>query len=344
MSRSHPPTRRLVLGASAAALLAGCANDADTTPATGEDAMTLAVGQISDSVAFFPLFVAEDQGYFTDEGLTLGDRPRLGTGAKLAAAVQSGSIDVAAGVMTDAFNLYGNNPDARVVGSLVNAYYVDVIAGNSLQVSADAPLEEKVQALRGRNIGMTGPGSGTEALLTYLFTTNGMDPATDAVLVNLGADPSAAIGALEAGRVDALSFFQPVGQQAEATGVGTILISPARGDVPALQDPVHGALFTTQGVLDRKPEAVAAFLRAIARAEETIAGDPAQVRELLSGYLGALEPATVDALVPVLQAEIPSSPEVTEAAYQESADFHRTSGLVEDPPAYAEVVATDAAG
>lgn len=81
-------------------LAAGCADHGSSTSAG-----TLNIGQISDSVAFFPLFVAEEKGYFKDEGIKLGDRPRLGTGAKVAAALKSGSIDLGAGVLTDAFNL-----------------------------------------------------------------------------------------------------------------------------------------------------------------------------------------------------------------------------------------------
>lgn len=337
--------RRLgvIVAVSAALLAAGCANKGGSSePATGADAMRLNVGQISDSVAFFPLFVAEQEGYFKAEGLTLGERPRLGTGAKLAAAVQSGSIDVAGGVMTDAFNLYKTNNKARVIGSLVDAYYVDIIAGSGISSAGDsAPLTERIQALRGKKIGMTGPGSGTEALVNYLFKQANLDPKRDATLVNLGADASAAIGALKAGRVDALSFFQPIGQQAVATGVGRVYISPARGDVPALKDVIHGALFTTQDVIDRKGKAVAAFLRAIAKAEQNINGDPAKASELLQQYQKTMNAQTVQALVPVLQAEIPDAPTPTDANYNVSADFHRQTGLVPTTPPFADIVPSE---
>lgn len=318
---------------------AGCANSASSAPATGADAMTLNVGQISDSVAFFPIFVAEDQGFFEDEGLTLAERPRLGTGAKLAAALESDSIDIAGGVMTDAYNLYQINDEARVIGSLVNEYYVDVIAGEGIPDSLDdAPLDEKVGALEGKAIGITGPGSGTEALVSYLLAQQGLDTATDVTLVNLGADPSAAIGALKAGRVDALSFFQPVGEQAQATGVGRIFISPARGDVPALADAVHGALFTTQEVMDHKPDAAAAFVRGIARAEELISTDAVAAAELLQKYQSTMDPETIELLAPVLQDEIPETPMPTESGYETSATFHQESGLIPDPPVFADMV------
>ncbi|PUB26962.1 ABC-type nitrate/sulfonate/bicarbonate transport system substrate-binding protein [Promicromonospora sp. AC04] len=336
------PTRTARLAALLAIGLvaaAGCANRGATEPATGADAMTLDVGQISDSVAFFPIFVAEDQGFFEDEGLTLAERPRLGTGAKLAAALESDSIDIAGGVMTDAYNLYQINDGARVIGSLVNEYYVDIIAGEGIPESLDdAPLDEKVGALEGKAIGITGPGSGTEALVSYLLAQQDLDTATDVTLVNLGADPSAAVGALKAGRVDALSFFQPVGEQAEATGVGRIFISPARGDVPELADAVHGALFTTQEVMDHKPDATAAFVRGIARAEELISTDDAAAAELLQKYQSTMNPDTVALLAPVLQEEIPESPVPTESGYETSAAFHQESGLIPEPPSYADLV------
>lgn len=316
--------------------LAGCADNGSTPSG---DTMTLNVGQISNSVAFFPIFVAEDRGYFKAEGLTLGERPRLGTGAKLAAALQSGSIDVAGGVMTDAFNLRKINAGTRLIAGLVDEYYVDVIAGAKIPATADGqPLAARVQALRGKKIGITGPGSGTEALLTYLLKKQGLDPRRDVTTVNLGADPSASLGALKAGRVDALSFFQPIGQQAEAQHTGRIFISPARGDVPELKDALHGVVFTTQNVIDGKGKAVTAFVRAIAKAEQTIHGDPATVEALLQKYQTGMDPATVKALVPVLQAEIPAGPAPSENGYATSATFHRESGLVPSPPSYAEIV------
>lgn len=317
----------------------GCANKSPGKPATGADVMRLNVGQISNSVAFFPIFVAEDQGYFTAEGLTFGDRPRLGTGAKLAAAVQAGSIDVAGGVMTDAFNLYKINAKTRVFGTLVGEYYVDIIAGSGIPASADgAPLAERVKALQGKKIGITGPGSGTEALLTYLLKQQGLSAKTDVTMVNLGADASASIGALKAGRVDALSFFQPIGQQAVATGVGRIYISPARGDVPQLTGATHGVLFTTQEVIDSKGKALSAFLRAIAKAEQTITNDPAKAQQLLQKYQATVNPATVAALIPILQKEIPADPTPTADGYQKSSDFHQQSGLVTSPPSFADMV------
>jgi sulfonate transport system substrate-binding protein len=330
--------RRTLLKAFAATplLLAGCATRYSTTPPG-----VLNVGQISNSVAFFPLFVAEEKGYFAAEGVQLGERPRLGTGAKVAAALKGGSIDLGAGVITDAFNLAKIDDGTRIVTSLVTEYYVDVVVPPSFE--EPGTLEDKIAALVGKQIGITGPGSGTEALVNHLFTSIGRNAVTDSTLVNLGSAATAAIGALTAGRVDALAFFQPIAQQVEAAHAGRTYISPVRGDVPTLRGALHGVVFSTQKLLDRKPAELAAFNRAIARAMTDIHGDTGQVRDLLGRYLENTDAAALDALVPILGREIPRTPDVERIPYDTARTFHLDSGLVKKAPTYEEVLAGRAA-
>jgi NitT/TauT family transport system substrate-binding protein len=325
--------RRTVLKALAAGplLLAGCATRYSTTPPG-----VLNVGQISDSVAFLPLFIAETQGYFAAEGVQLGERPRLGTGAKVAAALKSGSVDLGAGVITDAFNLAKIDDGTRVVTSLVTEYYVDIVVPPSFP--EPGTLEDKIGALVGKQIGITGPGSGTEALVNYLFASIGRNAATDATLVNLGSATTAAIGALTANRVDALAFFQPIAQQVEAAGAGRTYISPVRGDVPTLRGALHGVVFSTQKLLDRKHAELAAFNRAITTALADIHGEPERARELLGQYLKNTDAKALDALVPILGREVPATPEVQRASYDTARTFHLDSGLVRKAPTYDEVL------
>ena len=330
-------SRRTILKglvAAPALLAVGCAQRTSTTPAG-----VLNVGQISNSVAFFPLFIAEQQGFFTDEGVTLGDRPRLGTGAKVAAALKSGSIDVGAGVITDAFNLAKIDDGTRIVSSLVSEYYVDIVVPPWYDGPPDdASQEDKAKSLVGKAIGITGPASGTEALVKYLFGSIGKNAATDATLVNLGSVATAAIGALKSKRVDALAFFQPIAQQAEAAGVGRAYISPARGDVPSLRGALHGVTFSTRKLLDRKQKEIVGFQRAIQRALTVVHQDPARTRTLLGEYLKSSKPKTLDALMPILPREIPTTPALNKKAYQTAVKFHLDSGLIRKAPAFADVI------
>lgn len=302
--------------------------------------MTLQVGQISDSIAFFPIFVARKQGFFAKHDLQVGDIPLLGTGAKLAAALQSGSIDVAGGNGTDPLNLYRANKSTRMIAQLVNTYYVDIITGPSFSgPQASASLADRIKALKGKKIGVTGPGSGTQALVDFLLGMQGMRSSTDVTLVSLGSNMTGALGALKTGRVDALSFPQPVGQQAEATHVGSIYISPARGDIPQLKHVVHGVVFTTQSVLDHKGPEVTAFVRGIADAEQFVHNADAQaVRTLFKAYRPTMSDATVDRLLAILRTEIPASPGISQAEFDGEVQFNLKSGLIKEAPDYATMV------
>ncbi|TMR14062.1 ABC transporter substrate-binding protein [Nonomuraea zeae] len=315
--------------------LGGCAQRSSTTPPG-----VLNVGQISNSIAFFPLFVAEQQGYFTQEGVKLADRPRLGTGAKVAAALKSGSIDLGAGVLTDALNLARIDDKSRLVANLVDRYYVDVVVGSSFTAAAATdPLDERIRALRGTKIGITGPGSGTEALVTYLFAKVGLNSATDCELVNLGSTAASALGALKAGRVDALAFFQPIAQQAAAAGIGTRYISPAAGDVPDLVQTAHGVVFTTQRIIDKKPTEVAAFQRAIQRAQRFIhEADAAEITRMLAAYLKGIDPKALAELPDLMRTEMPQDIGFARASFDRAIAFHRATGLVKHLPAYEQIV------
>lgn len=348
---STPVHRRTLLGSaiglSAAALMAGCAkkDDAATPGATGGANQVLNVGQISNSVAFFPLFVAEQKGMFAKAGVTLGERPRLGTGAKLAAALKSGAIDLGAGVLTDAYNLHDTEPNARVYSGLVTEYYVDVVVGTSYQGPAkDAPIDARISSLVGKKIGITGPGSGTEALLVYLFQQIGKDVKKDATLVNLGAVATAAVGALKAGRVDALSFFQPIGQIAEGQQVGSIYISSQRGDIPSLKGALHGCVFSTTELVGRKKAAVDGFNKAIDEALALIQNDPAETKTLLAAYLKSSSADVIDRLMEILPAEMSKTHTMTQESYEKGRDFHVKTGLAKNAPDFANMVAEEARG
>ncbi|GAA2209069.1 ABC transporter substrate-binding protein [Nonomuraea monospora] len=327
--------RTAAILAALALALTGCAQRTSTTPPG-----VLNVGQISNSIAFFPLFVAEQNGYFTQEGVKLGERPRLGTGAKVAAALKSGSIDLGAGVMTDALNLARIDDKGRLVANLVDRYYVDVVVGTSFAgASPSDPLDARIRALRGKKIGITGPGSGTEALVTYLFARTGLNPATDCELVNLGSTAASALGALKAGRVDALAFFQPIAQQAAAAGIGTRYISPAAGDVPGLERTAHGVVFTTQRIIDKKPREVAAFQRALGRAQRHIhQAPPEEIVKLLTAYLKGIDPRALAELPELMRTEIPEGIGFSRASFDTAIAFHRVTGLVRHLPAYERIV------
>jgi NitT/TauT family transport system substrate-binding protein len=315
----------------------------ETLGAMSGDLTTLKVCQLNTSINFFPIYVAQQKGYFVAQGLNIPKPPLLQVGPKLVAALESGQYDLANGVITDAFTWARVSSEARIIGAVLNGYIVDVVVSNQfeqeMQVSASSPLADKINALRGKRIGITGPGTGTQALLIYLFRQQGMDASKETIQVSLGSNNKLALTALREGSVDALSFFSPIGQTAEAQGIGDILISPVRGDIPGLKGDVHGVIYTKQSTIDTKQQAILAYIRALNQAELFIKNNPVEARQLLNGYLGlgqGISNAVYTATAPV----VATSPVITQASYNVAGQFHVKAGLVSLIPSYNQLVAT----
>lgn len=306
--------------------------------------VTLKVCQLNGSINFFAFYVAQQNGYLKANGLNIPPPPKLQVGPKLIDAVTKGEYDLANGVITDAFTWSRVDSQARVIGSFMNGYVVDVVASKKFQqemhVSPTSPLEDKIRALRGKTIAITGKGTGTQALLTYLFRLIGLDASKETTQVSLGSNNAAALQHLKAGSVDALSFFSPIGQTAEAEGTGNIYISPVRGDIPSLTGDVHGLIYARQSTIDSKPQAIAAYIRAVAQAETFIQNNPDQAKVLLKSYLG-YSADIANAVYLANQSAIAKTPVITEQEYNTAGQFHVKAGLVTLIPSYTKLVATE---
>jgi NitT/TauT family transport system substrate-binding protein len=311
-----------------------------------KEPISFKVAQSTKSIAYFPINVATKMGFFEKEGLKVGDVPVLGGDSKVAAALGGGSIDAGAGVITDFFNLQKAGLDNSVVATLVNAFYVDIIVGSDFKTPASASLEDKVRALKGKKIGVPAPGGGGEAFLNYLFSGLGMT-TQDITLVNLGGSGAGAVAALKTHRVDALDFPQPVGEEVVAQKAGTIYISPARGDIPALKGQAHGAVMALNTDIAKKPEAFARFVKAIADAEAFIHDESQsqKVQSLFADYAGIQDKTTLQAVYEIMIKEIPSTPVVSEQGYAAAVEFHQKAGLINGtPPTYEVATSSNLAG
>jgi ABC-type nitrate/sulfonate/bicarbonate transport system substrate-binding protein len=320
------PSRRHALSALTAAGIAAA------LPATVRAATPQAIsaGQIGNSVAFFPLYVADKMGYFKAANLDV-TTTQFQTGTLVGTAVTSNSIDIGASVITDVFALLKANRPVKLVGSLVNGYYVDIIASNQFleatKTSRASKLADKVAALKGKKIGITGPGSGTQALVDYLFISSGLDPTRDAELVNVGASQASIIQTLKTGRIDAVSFAWPLTMIAEAAGVGKGYIEPAEGDVPAMREQIQGVIYAKPDLIAKRGDAVVAFVHAIGKAEAYLRRNQAAARTLLKQYDSALDDEAIGALLAAYLPVLPQQPDIAANNYEKALDFHRITGF-----------------
>jgi ABC-type nitrate/sulfonate/bicarbonate transport system substrate-binding protein len=305
----------------------------------------LAVGSIGHSIAHFPLYVGEQAGFFQQNGVDIGKVTEFSTGSLTATALTAGSIDVGSSVITDVFSLAKAGRSGKILAVSANAYYIDIVASKAFldatKLTEKSSLADKIRAMKGKNIGVTGPGSGTEALVLYLLKQANIDRTRDVQLVNVGANIPAVLATLQTNRVDLVSFAWPLGQQAQVEGIGETFISPARGDVPEMNQQIMGVVYTTQDEIDKKHGAIVGFVRGYTAASALILKDPTRARDLLKGFYPSLDPKALDLTLEVYRStSVPSNPMPSEAGFSRAVRFHQAAGLIAEDYAYNDLVAT----
>lgn len=190
--------------------------------------------------------------------------------APMTQALAAGALDCATQAVLSLSN--------GVVGGGLKAYIVaqhvfEKPGGFSVYwaVKDDSPIKT-IADLKGKTIGISVIGGGTQGPFNMLLKKNGLDPATDVKLVEVGFAVSE--DALRQGRVDAVNMNQPFAARAEAKG-GTRKLFALSEAMPNI---VHILEACRADFVDKNPDAVKAYVKditagmkkALANREETL--------------------------------------------------------------------------
>lgn len=247
------------------------------------------------SFAFLPIDYAKASGIFEDEGLDVQQIATRGGGPDLTALI-SGDVQFNAAAGTyqigaiaagrDIVNVH-NFYDRNLIGLVLSE---EAVAESG--VSADAPLKERLAALKGLRIGMTRPGSLTDKQVRHLLRQGGLT-ADDATIVAIGGPPNL-ISALDQGAIDGFAISVPHYQIAAKRHGAVIWVDNTRGDDPSVDPFMMESILTTREYADAHPETVAAMVRAVDRAvEEIAASTPEEVRAVVQDSFSNVDPETM---------------------------------------------------
>jgi NitT/TauT family transport system substrate-binding protein len=176
--------------------------------------LTLGVGG-KGLLYYLPLTLAEQLGYFKEQGLNVTINDFAG-GAQSLQALVGGSIDVVAGAYEHTIRMQAKGQDIKAVIELGR------FPGIVLAVKKDKAAQVKSFAdLKGLKIGVTAPGSSTNFFVMYLMVKAGLKP-DDASFIRVGAGPTA-VAAMKRGEIDAISNLDPVITKLEQDGDAVII-------------------------------------------------------------------------------------------------------------------------
>lgn len=151
---------------------------------------------------YLPLTIAEQLGYFRDEGLDV-TIPDFAGGSKALQAMVGHSADVVSGAYEHIINMQTKH---QIMESFV-------LQGRAPQIvlavsTKTMPDYKRLTDLKGKKIGVTAPGSSTAMMVSYVLAKVGLKP-TDVSFVGVGAS-SGAISAVKSGEIDAIANLDPV--------------------------------------------------------------------------------------------------------------------------------------
>lgn len=221
---------------------------------------------ITDST-FLPIYLAVEAGLFRAEGVNVKLLTFRG-GSDLTRAVVAGSVQIGLASPTSVLSAITAGQNLKVFFGGFNQAPFFWYAVPPIKTMADA---------KGKRFGISRFGSATDALTRYVMAQAGLNPQTDAKIIQSGGSP-AALAAMETGQIDVSVFSLP--HNFIAADRGYNLIARQSDYMPDF--PVQSFLAAVD-YLDHNPATVKAVLRAFIKAVALAkANKPLAVKVLVS--------------------------------------------------------------
>jgi NitT/TauT family transport system substrate-binding protein len=150
---------------------------------------------------YLPLTIAEQRGYFKEQGLTVTTNDFAG-GARSLQALVGGSVDLVAGAYEHTIRMQAKGQDIRAVIELGR------FPGMVLAVKKEKAAQIKsFKDLKGMKVGVTAPGSSTNFFVNALIAKEGLKPE-DVSIIGVGSGATA-VAAIKKGEIDAIVNLDP---------------------------------------------------------------------------------------------------------------------------------------
>jgi NitT/TauT family transport system substrate-binding protein len=210
------------------------------------------------------IWIADEQGYFNDEGLDVHIRT-FQSGLDAANAMAEGQVELSTGSETTFVSLSFTQPDLRILAVISTSDTVQLIGRKDRGIKTAADLA-------GKRVGVM-LGSAGEYFLTRYLTLQSV-PAGAPVIIDM--DPAQVAQRLTSGEVDAGMTWEPFAHMAELA---------LQDNAQRLPDQIDQAfqflMLAKQSWVDENKEQLGRFLSALVKAEALAADNPAKAKELI---------------------------------------------------------------
>ena len=289
------------------------------------------------SNSYFPAPAAVELGFFEAEGLDMSYELIFPVD-DANKALRDGAVDFVAGSAHSTLAAFPEWEGAKLLCSLSQGMYWLLVARADLGIARG-----DTNALKGLNIGAA---PWVDLGLKRLLKEVGLDYEKDLTIAPVpgAVAPGVSFGvtaakALEDGRIDAFWANGMGAEIAVTRGVGTVVLDPRRGLGPAPAFNYTQPVFaTTDALIERDPESVAAAVRAIVNVQKALKADVSLATEVGRRSFPEAETALI---AQVVERDLPYyDAAITEEFVSGMNAFGRDMGLLGGKPAFDDVVST----
>ena len=239
----------------------------------------LMTGVAGPAISLTYAFVAQDAGLWKKHGLDARVIV-FEAGSTLAQVARSGDIKFAinSGPTTIAARTQG--ADSVIIAAAVNTLPYSLVVAKGIT---------KWNDLKGKKIGISRFGSGTDTAIRLVCKKFGLDPAKDLVILQGGTQPSR-LQALAAGAIDGTLVSPPLDLTAKKQGY-TILVNIAELGISYPQLVVE----TTDKFNRENPHVVKSFLKGFMEGVHYVASHKDETKKIITKYLKTSDPEILEA-------------------------------------------------
>lgn len=299
----------------------GCKKDADT----------IKINEVTHSVFYAPLYLADALGYFSDEGYKI-ELTNGGGANKTMAAVLNGAADVGfCGPEAVIYTYIGGSGDApKVFGQMTNC-------DGSFLVGRKAEPDFKWTDLEGKNVLAGRPGGVPFMTFQYVCKEQNVNAnfITDVEFDSMTAAFTNGIG-------DYVTMFEPSASEFEKSGKGYIVapVGPAGGEVP------YTCFMAKSSFIEKESKKVDALLRSITKATKYIYEHSVDdVADKIAKYFDATGKESVATSLANYKAinTWVTNMAMTESRFNRLQDIIQSAGELERRVNFADIVLTERA-
>lgn len=283
------------------------------SPQLEKKSVTISVAAPPTQAFFLPIVLTKALGNFEKEGLSV-ELIHFGAGSKALEALVGGSADFTAGAYEHTIRLQLKGVPLRSVVLFTrfpgNALGIaKAVAGDTYKSPAD---------LKGKIVGVSGPGSATHNFLNLVLAKAGLKP-DDVSVVGVGSGPTAVAAIRRKGEVYAISNLDPAITELERNG-DIVIVADSRNEEGTRNiyggAYASGSVYAPQSFIEKNPNTAQAVVNAVVRT------------------LAWMKTATVPQIIAALPADIYSAnPELYRLSLERNVTSYSPDGILSDEAA-----------